>query len=276
MLERRGLAGYVELFRGAHLAFGDVRDTVARWWDLDALHARYAEFLDRHEPVRAAGRAGGGSAPAQAFADYVGCSPTGGGCPTPTRVCRWTCCPPDWNGARAADLFAELRGRLAGPAHEHARRLIARLTVTSAQVGQGGDALHLDQRLGVPQPGDADPGHRRVVGADQPAPDARRSRGRGRGSPPGRRCRPSAWPGARARRPPRAGRSAGCPAPARTAPRRRRPTIRPSASSAVCPARNTIRPVPASTACEKPAGRASSGGLIRSRPFMTAPLLRRR
>ncbi len=51
VLDRRGLAGYVELFRGAHL--GAVREQVARWWDLDQLHARYAEFLDRQEPVRA-------------------------------------------------------------------------------------------------------------------------------------------------------------------------------------------------------------------------------
>ena len=53
VLDRRGLVGYVELFRGAHL--GAVREQVARWWDLDQLHARYAEFLDRQEPVRVAG-----------------------------------------------------------------------------------------------------------------------------------------------------------------------------------------------------------------------------
>jgi phenylacetic acid degradation operon negative regulatory protein len=32
--------------------------------------------------------------------------------------------PADWNGVRAADLFAELRSVLAEPARAHARRLI--------------------------------------------------------------------------------------------------------------------------------------------------------
>ncbi len=77
VLGRRGLAGYVELFRGATLALGEVRDNVARWWDLDQLHARYAEFLDRQEPVRAGissdgdGDGDGSAAPDRAFADYV-------------------------------------------------------------------------------------------------------------------------------------------------------------------------------------------------------------
>src|SRR6266566_3796547 len=44
----------------------------------------------------------------------------------------------------------------------------------------------------------------------------------------------------------------------------------PSRSMPIWPARNTIRPAGTDTACEKPEGRASSSGLIRS-TFMTAP-----
>jgi len=124
VLERRGLAGYVEFFRGASLALGEVRDTVARWWDLDQLHARYAEFLDRQEPVRERVTTGGGSPPEQAFADYVRLLTDWRRLPYSDPGLSLDLLPADWNGARAADLFADLRERLDGPAHEHARRLI--------------------------------------------------------------------------------------------------------------------------------------------------------
>ncbi len=124
VLGRRGLAGYVELFRGASLALGEVRDNVARWWDLEQLHARYAEFLDRQEPVRDRVAAGGGGGTEQAFADYVRLLTDWRRLPYADPGLPLDLLPADWNGARAADLFVELRGRLDGPAHEHARRLI--------------------------------------------------------------------------------------------------------------------------------------------------------
>jgi phenylacetic acid degradation operon negative regulatory protein len=124
LLDRRGLAGYVELFRGAQLALRDARDDVARWWDLDSLHGRYAEFLDRQEPVRERVAAAGGVEPERAFADYVRLLTDWRRLPYADPGLPLNLLPADWNGARAADLFGELRGRLADPAHEHARRLI--------------------------------------------------------------------------------------------------------------------------------------------------------
>ena len=116
VLERRGLAGYVELFRGVHL--GAVREQVARWWDLDQLHGRYAEFLDRQEPVRAR------VDPDQSFADYVRLLTDWRRLPYADPGLPSALLPADWNGVRAADLFGELSARLAEPAHEQARRLI--------------------------------------------------------------------------------------------------------------------------------------------------------
>jgi phenylacetic acid degradation operon negative regulatory protein len=121
VLDRRGLAGYVELFRGAHV--GAVRDQVARWWDLDQLHARYAEFLDRHEPVRA--RVENVPEPRRAFADYVRLLTDWRRLPYADPGLPLHLLPEDWNGARAAELFAELSSRLAGPARDHAEALIA-------------------------------------------------------------------------------------------------------------------------------------------------------
>jgi phenylacetic acid degradation operon negative regulatory protein len=119
-LARRGLAGYVELFRGAHLALGEVRDNVARWWDLEQLHDRYAEFLDRQERVREVPD----PTPERAFADYVRLLTDWRRLPYADPGLPLELLPADWNGARAADLFADLHGRLAGPAREHARSLI--------------------------------------------------------------------------------------------------------------------------------------------------------
>jgi phenylacetic acid degradation operon negative regulatory protein len=124
VLDRRGLAGYVELFRRAQLAERDARDDVARWWDLDALHGRYAEFIERQEPVRKRVAAAGGIDAERAFTDYVRLLTDWRWLPYADPGLPLELLPADWNGARAADLFGELRGRLAVPAHEHARRLI--------------------------------------------------------------------------------------------------------------------------------------------------------
>jgi phenylacetic acid degradation operon negative regulatory protein len=45
-LESRGLAEYVEFFTGDYAAESDMRTRVAQWWDLDALAAQIAEFMD--------------------------------------------------------------------------------------------------------------------------------------------------------------------------------------------------------------------------------------
>ena len=124
VLDRRGLAGYVEFFRGASLALGEVRDTVARWWDLDQLHTRYAEFLDRQESVRVRVDAGNDLGPEEAFADYVRLVTDWRQLPYADPGLPLDLLPPRWNGVRAAELFSALEQRLAGPAGEHAQALI--------------------------------------------------------------------------------------------------------------------------------------------------------
>lgn len=119
VLRRLGLDGYVELFRGEHLPAGatDVR----AWWDLDALHDRYARFIHSHGPVRATRRR---VDPATAYADFVRLVTDWRRLPYADPGLPLDLLPPRWNGVRAADLFAELERRLSGPAHEHARTLI--------------------------------------------------------------------------------------------------------------------------------------------------------
>ncbi len=127
VLRRLGLEGYVELFRGEHLPFGDPAADVRAWWDLDGLRLLYAQFLDRHGPVRArwARRRSPVPDPETAFADYVRLVTDWRRLPYADPGLPSTVLPPRWNGVRAAELFTALGARLAGPALEHAHDLIA-------------------------------------------------------------------------------------------------------------------------------------------------------
>ena len=119
-LARHGLSGYVDLFSADYLAFGDVREQVGRWWDLDRLERLYQEFLDASGPVlerwRGAGEAGPDGA---AFADYVRALTAWRRLPYLDPGLPAELLPDDWHGLRAAGAFAALRSRLAGPARAH-------------------------------------------------------------------------------------------------------------------------------------------------------------
>ena len=120
VLERSGLSGYVSLFRADYLAFGDLREQVGRWWDLDRLQSLYQAFLDAADPVlaRSQGRSG-----EQAFADYVRALTAWRRLPFLDPGLPAELLPPDWNGLRADAAFAALRERLAGPARAHVREV---------------------------------------------------------------------------------------------------------------------------------------------------------
>ncbi len=137
VLERHRLAGYVDLFRAEYLAFGDVAEQVARWWDLDRLQALYQAFLDDAGPVLArwdggaadrASRAGAARGPGggEAFADYVRALTAWRRLPFLDPGLPADLLPGGWNGLAAAAAFAALRERLAGPARAHARAVIGR------------------------------------------------------------------------------------------------------------------------------------------------------
>ena len=128
VLARYGLSGYVDLFSAGYLAFGDVREQVGRWWDLDRLERLYQEFLDDCGPVlerwsgqaraRAPGSGGrpGGEA---AFADYVLALTAWRRLPYLDPGLPAELLPADWHGERAARTFGALRTRLVDPARAH-------------------------------------------------------------------------------------------------------------------------------------------------------------
>ncbi len=159
VLERYDLAGYVDLFRADYLAFGEVAEQVARWWDLDRLQGLYQAFLDDAEPVLARwgearpdgarphgarphgarphgarpddGRPDGGrpdrAGPGlggEAFGDYVRALTAWRRLPFLDPGLPAELLPTGWNGLQAAAAFVALRERLAGPAGDHALAVI--------------------------------------------------------------------------------------------------------------------------------------------------------
>jgi len=120
VLERYELSSYVDLFRADYLAFGDVREQVAQWWDLARLQGLYDEFLDEFAPVLKRWRRRRSSADAEAFADYIRALTAWRRLPYLDPGLPGEVLPAGWHGARAADLFFGLHRRLAPAAHRHA------------------------------------------------------------------------------------------------------------------------------------------------------------
>jgi Phenylacetic acid-responsive transcriptional repressor len=123
VLRRSELDSYVQLFRGEHLPLHPPA-AVRTWWDLDGVQDLYAEFLDRHRPVRAAWSRRRGPDPAAAFADHVRLVTDWRRLPYADPGLPLDLLPARWNGVRAADLFTTLSERLAEQAREHAGALI--------------------------------------------------------------------------------------------------------------------------------------------------------
>ncbi|WP_028935171.1 PaaX family transcriptional regulator [Pseudonocardia spinosispora] len=121
VLARLGVAEYAEVFQGRHVAPGDPRGNVARWWDLESLRQLYDTFLQRYQPVQQRW-SGDANDPAKAFADYVQMLTEWRQLPYADPGLPLELLPADWNGAEAEALFGALRERLACPAAEHALR----------------------------------------------------------------------------------------------------------------------------------------------------------
>lgn len=128
VLLRQRLDGYADLFECEYVAFGEPKEKVRQWWDLNALAALYDEFLAAHRSVlakwkrRKAERVGD---EAEAFADYVRVLTDWRRLPYADPGLPAALLPADWEGALAAKLFADLRTRLEDPARRHA---VARTT----------------------------------------------------------------------------------------------------------------------------------------------------
>jgi phenylacetic acid degradation operon negative regulatory protein len=125
VLARHGLDGYVDLFRGEHVGFADVRDKVRDWWDLDELTTLYGAFSDRFGLV-ARQLARRSVTDREAFAAYVPILTAWRQLPYRDPGLPLDLLPQPWSGQTAAALFAELNAQLAEPARRHATAVIHR------------------------------------------------------------------------------------------------------------------------------------------------------
>lgn len=125
-LEHARLADYVELFRATHLSMRSSRETVGRWWDLEALDALYADFLERTAAVRARWLTEDPAAdPEAAFADEVALLTEWRRLPYLDPGLAVEHLPEGWSGLEAERIFAELHERLAPAARRFADSIIA-------------------------------------------------------------------------------------------------------------------------------------------------------
>lgn len=125
-LERGGLRGFTDLFRSHHASSRPARESVRAWWDLDALHAVSAAFLDRFEPVRARWAEDPERPDVHALTDFVEVVTAWRRLPYLDPGLPLEVLPAGWIGVAAEDLFTDLRERLAAPAAAHARAVLTR------------------------------------------------------------------------------------------------------------------------------------------------------
>jgi phenylacetic acid degradation operon negative regulatory protein len=129
MLRRLGLDGYADLFHASHVAFGDLREKVRQWWDLDQLASLYRDFIGAQTPVLDRWR-GDRQEPAaspeagRAFADYTRALTAWRRLPYLDPGLPAELLPEDWIGSRAAGLFFALRGLLAEPASDYVQQVV--------------------------------------------------------------------------------------------------------------------------------------------------------
>ena len=134
-LERLDISEYTSVFRAEHVAFGDLRDNVRAWWNLEYLQALYTGFIERYRPVRERWTSGARPDGAAAFPVYVEMVTAWRQLPYADPGLPLDLLPTDWNGVEAEELFGMLREMLAGPAAAHARAVLL-----PRAVGDGGVA----------------------------------------------------------------------------------------------------------------------------------------
>lgn len=136
-LEALELDQFVEFFRGDHVADGDLRAKVAQWWDLAALDAQFAQFLDLYGGAVGQWAARIGADPERALAQstpelrrdafrcYIPMLTIWRRFPYRDPSLALEYLPEGWKGQAAQDTFLDIHSLLSPLAAAHARALMA-------------------------------------------------------------------------------------------------------------------------------------------------------
>lgn len=125
MVEELGLQRHVSLFEAHYRAFDDLQALVERCWDVTHMREVYSAYLDEFEPVLKRWKEREPDAdPGAAFADYVAALHEWRKLPYLDPGLPPELLPDGWEGTGAANLFAELRTTLEGPAGRHVESVV--------------------------------------------------------------------------------------------------------------------------------------------------------
>lgn len=111
-LRRLGLDPYVDLFTGSHRGFAPTAEAVTRWWDLRRSPGSTRSSWPGTNRCCGPGRSAIRCRPRTPTATICGRWTPGGISRTRTRASPAELLPDDWPGARSADVFFALHGRL--------------------------------------------------------------------------------------------------------------------------------------------------------------------
>lgn len=123
VLDRHGLAGYTEFFRGDYLG-DDPAARVGQWWDLAGIEKLYAEFVEAYAPLRSSLHANRPPIAADAFAGYVPMLTAWRRLPYLDPGLPLAYLPAEWTGVAAGELFGDLDARLRPAAADHAHAVL--------------------------------------------------------------------------------------------------------------------------------------------------------
>lgn len=117
------IAGHVEVFRAQHLGFSDIQSLISQCWDLPAINARYAAFIEKYRPEYEHHQAGihadGQLSPARCFVRRFMLVHEYRAFPFLDPYLPHELLPADWRGDEAIELFRAYHDLLTQPAEAY-------------------------------------------------------------------------------------------------------------------------------------------------------------